>query len=191
MGGVTTHGHTVHGRLSRTYRSWANMKSRCLSPVNKRFHDYGERGIRVCERWLDFQNFLSDMGPCPEGLTLERIDNDGNYEPGNCRWVTRYEQDRNKRTNVFLEHDGERRTLTDWARLLNTSHTRLAYYLRVRNMSVSNALARCRVPPQQGHPSKLTAMQVQSIRADTRSQRKIAAAFGISQSVVWRVKSGK
>ena len=91
------HGHHVNGKPSLTYRSWQNMKTRCLNPNHPRFKNWGGRGIKVCERWMDFTNFLADMGEKPEGLTLDRINNDGNYEPGNCRWATRKQQVQNRR----------------------------------------------------------------------------------------------
>lgn len=97
-----------HGK-SRTPTSkiWIGMRSRCNDPKNKNYHRYGGRGIKVCERWDSFENFLADMGERPEGLSIERIENDGNYEPGNCKWATREEQQNNKRNNVHIEHEGQ------------------------------------------------------------------------------------
>ena len=92
------HGHSPrNGKLSPTYRSWKAMKMRSQNPNHKDYKYYGARGIRVCERWQDFVNFLEDMGEKPDGLTLDRINNDGDYELGNCRWTTRKEQVHNRR----------------------------------------------------------------------------------------------
>lgn len=94
----------VHGMWrTPTYRIWANMKQRCLNPQNSAFRHYGARGITVCGRWLKFENFLADMGIRPDGLELDRIDNDGNYEPDNCRWTTRSEQVLNRRRPEYYD----------------------------------------------------------------------------------------
>ena len=92
------HGHSLQGHTTRTYRSWYGMLSRCTNPNHKDWQYYGGRSIVVCARWKDFRNFLADMGERPEGKTLDRYpNNDGNYEPSNCRWATPAEQEQNKR----------------------------------------------------------------------------------------------
>ena len=90
---LTRHGH----KHSSLYASWAAMIQRCTNPSNKQWANYGGRGITVCERWRDFPNFLDDMGDRPAGLTLDRIDNDRGYEPGNCRWTDVHTQNVNRR----------------------------------------------------------------------------------------------
>jgi hypothetical protein len=91
-----THEHTG----TRTYNAWMDLRRRCLNPNRTDFKYYGGRGITVCERWSDFTNFLADMGECPDGLTIDRIDVDGNYEPANCRWASRLQQTQNRRRSA-------------------------------------------------------------------------------------------
>ncbi len=99
-----------------TYIIWQGMHWRCSNPSNTAYEHYGGRGIKVCERWNEFLAFLEDMGEQPEGLSIDRYpDNNGDYEPGNCRWASPSEQNRNKRSNHMLTHNGESLCLEDWA----------------------------------------------------------------------------
>lgn len=102
--------------MKSTRQCWSNMKQRCLNKRNAQFKYYGARGISVCEKWINsFDAFLADMGERPAGKTIDRINNDGNYEPVNCRWITLAEQQTNRRDCVYLEFDGKRMTVREWA----------------------------------------------------------------------------
>lgn len=113
-----------------TYFAWKDMRRRCQKQSDPQWKDYGERGITVCERWRnDYDAFVEDMGERPDGMSLDRKDNSGDYTPENCRWATRTEQNRNARSNRYLEFQGRRMLLTDWAGELGiavpTLHERL------------------------------------------------------------------
>lgn len=111
-----------HGSCgTRTYRIWKAMRTRCNNPNSPAFSRYGGRGIKVCSRWDSFSAFLADMGEAPEGLSIERKNNDRGYEPENCRWATPKEQARNMRVNRLIEHDGETLCLSEWAERLGTT----------------------------------------------------------------------
>ncbi|WP_371027831.1 hypothetical protein [Paraburkholderia sp. RCC_158] len=112
-----THGMTrnADGTPNRTYRIWFHMRNRCGNPKHGAFENYGGRGITVCERWQVFENFFADMGEAPDGMSIERERNNEGYGPGNCKWATTTEQNRNKRSNIKLTHAGKTMTLKEWA----------------------------------------------------------------------------
>ena len=116
------------------------MMARCFDQSNKKYDNYGGRGITVCDQWLQFENFYADMGERPKGLTIERIDNNGHYESGNCRWATWKEQANNTRRNRRITFGGESLTLTEWARRLSISPSTL--HGRLVTQSISDALRR-------------------------------------------------
>jgi hypothetical protein len=121
--------HRRHGmKETKVYRAWQNMKKRCFSKTSPDYHRYGGRGITVCERWRDsFENFLADMGQPPSPAhTLDRKENNGNYEPSNCRWVVRKIQNRNKRTTRLLTYGGKTQCLVDWANELGINPSSLS-----------------------------------------------------------------
>lgn len=105
-----------HGMTeTKIYRTWCHMKGRCLNPKDSAYHRYGGRGISICERWIIFENFLSDMGlPPDDSYSIERIDNNGNYCAENCRWATWKEQCRNRTTSKFITYKNETKTLAQW-----------------------------------------------------------------------------
>lgn len=114
-GATFAHGHKPRDEASITYNSWQSMKTRCGVTGKRFFKNYKGRGITVCKQWETFDVFLRDMGERPTlDHTLDRIDNNGNYEPGNCRWATRKEQSRNTRTNRLITISGVTKCLTDW-----------------------------------------------------------------------------
>lgn len=124
----TLHGHRKGGKETPTWSSYRAMKKRCYQETNKDWDRYGGRGIKVCDRWLNsFENFLEDMGERPsKEFSLERIDFDGDYTPENCLWADNYSQARNKSTNVWVEYEGKRMILKDFARLVDVDYVRLS-----------------------------------------------------------------
>ena len=184
----------THG-LARTpeYKVWDHMRQRCENPKHKGFANYGARGIRVCERWRKFENFIADMGERPSPKhTIERADNDGDYEPGNCRWGTWREQSRNKRTNRLITANGITKPLTTWAEELGVPPTTLFERLRRgwTHERVVNVATHLR------HPSaKLTDAQAAQIKARYKP-RKVSAAqlaeeFGVTKKTVLNIIHGR
>lgn len=133
------HGHSGAG-LSPEYRVWTGMIQRCTNPRRKAFPSYGGRGILVCQRWLNsFESFLADMGPRPSKTSLDRINNDGNYEPGNCRWATNAEQSRNKRSNKLESHEPDQ---IRWLSSLGFSYREISQFFEVSRSLIAAVVRR-------------------------------------------------
>ena len=116
--------HTGLPNLHPFYRAWIEMRRRCNNPGRHDYPNYGGRGIIVCERWSSFDNFHEDMWlTWKSGLTIGRINNEGNYEPSNCRWETMAQQSRNRRDNRILEFRGESKTIVEWSEILGIPQT--------------------------------------------------------------------
>ena len=141
----TTYKHGMRRRSQdgqpAEYTVWLDMRDRCNNPNNKSHINYGGRGITVCERWDDFAVFLADMGsrPTPQH-TIDRTDNNGNYEPSNCRWATRAEQARNSRGTVLVTHDGVTMCLKDWCTHLGVSYNAVVVRRIRKNESAESIL---------------------------------------------------
>ncbi len=136
-----THGHTA-GKFSPEYYTWASMRTRCTNPNHSSFKNYGARGITVCPQWASFEQFLADMGPRPEGKTLDRIDTSGNYEPSNCRWATYSEQGSNRRTCVYATLGGVTKPLQVWAAALGISMSTVWPRIYRQKLTPEEALTR-------------------------------------------------
>lgn len=141
------HGDT-HFNLPKTreYHSWDAMKQRVTNPKARQFKNYGGRGVSICDRWMNsYSNFLKDMGRCPKGCSLDRINNSGNYEPGNCRWATHIQQGGNKRTCRYITRDGKTMCASAWSR--ETGIGRMTILRRLNN-GLNPSIILCKKQPQ-------------------------------------------
>ena len=149
---VSHHGHARNGSKSREYISYHNMLSRCHNPNNKRFGDYGGKGISVCESWKkSFDAFIADMGACPEGMQIDRIDNQKGYFPENCRWASRRQNQRNRSCSCVWIVDGKRfNTSAEAASVLGVSAATINAWCKGRTSEgrFYPAKPNCRVIPR-------------------------------------------
>lgn len=125
------HGHAARKGNSRAYVCWMNIRRRCENPKASQYAWYGGRGIKVCERWQAFENFLADMGEPKDGESIDRIDSNGNYEPSNCRWVGRDVQGLNKRNVRHLTVRGVTKPIVVWQREMGLSRSVIQYRLKM------------------------------------------------------------
>jgi hypothetical protein len=160
---------------------WYKILSRCFRPKDKKYKDYGGRGITMCKEWLDFKVFLKDMGKRPSKKhSIDRINNDGNYEPANCRWATSQVQNNNRRDNVYLTAFNETLTVAQWARKLNLH--RPTIYQRLRDgFSNEEALSK----------ESFCTTNMVSYKGLTKSLPEWAKVFGLTYNTVYqRFKRG-
>lgn len=180
------------------YRSWMQMRRRCLSPLSHVWKDYGGRGITICKRWSNYENFLQDLGPRPKGMSLDRIDNNGNYEPGNCRWTTQKIQSNNTRSNRLMSAFGRTMNLSEWAEQtgvkLGTIWIRLERGFDAESALSKEHLKRRWLPtPAKGEATahvKLTESQVREIikrRTLGEPQKRLSKEFGVSVHQIWMI----
>lgn len=121
---IIKHGECFNYKKSKEYRAWLSLRERCINSNSKDFYRYGGRGITVCDRWItSFENFLNDMGRAPSPKhSIDRKNNEGNYEPENCRWANAFEQANNTRKNRLIEYKGEIKTISIWCRELGMKY---------------------------------------------------------------------
>lgn len=167
-----------------TYVSYRAMMIRCYRPGTNGYENYGGRGIRVCPRWQEtWRNFLEDMGPRPKGKELSRIDNNGHYCPENCKWQTRKENGRNKRNNRFVTYFGKPTVMSE---AIEKSGLNKSSVEALVHRGFSGDLADVAFVPRK----KLNADQVRDIRSSKLPARPLARKFGVSRTLVRRIRQG-
>lgn len=142
MGRKDIHGESTHGKRTKEYYTWQSIKKRCMNPKSKHYRNYGGRGIMVCKRWaVSFMNFLADMGRAPSPKhSIERIKNNRNYTPRNCKWATMLEQASNKRNNIKVNVNGMNVSLKQACKDLNLNYRRTHQRIHILNWSIEKAL---------------------------------------------------
>lgn len=139
----TKHGYRTRDETTKEYMVWKAMKGRCANPKSKDYPNYGGRSIRVCDRWRNsFINFLEDMGECPLGYSLDRVNNNKGYSENNCRWATREEQANNKRNNHWITFGDKTQTMIQWAKELGIKYRTLRNRINTLKWSVEKSLTK-------------------------------------------------
>ena len=180
--------YELHGKAgTKLHYVWTAMIQRCTNPNNKDWKDYGGKGITVCERWrFSFQAFLDDLGPQPTPKhEIDRILSTGNYEPGNVKWSTRKEQNRNKKSNRLLTHNGETKCVAEWAEITGIPQGVIHARLRKEPDDIESALR-----PVRGMQRRMTPDEVRSLRQDVASGTSLTDAgkkFGIDVGRAWLI----
>ncbi len=176
----------------RRYRVWRGMHNRCYNAKQEAYPSYGGRGIVVDLRWHGkegFFNFIADMGPKPEGASLDRIDNDGPYSPENCRWATKDEQANNKRNNRWITANGKTQTMAQWAKELGCNPSNIIYRIK-SGMTPEQAVT---TPIADRPNSKLTADDAKYVKENSpmMTSSQLAVKLGVSKKTVLNIIHGK
>lgn len=165
--------HGMYG--TGVYSSWQAMIQRCANPNNPFYHRYGGRGIKICDRWLSFENFYADMGDSTSGYQIDRIDNDGDYEPTNCRWSTPKENTRNRSSNIEVTYKGKTQCIAAWEEELGFKHGTLWCRLYHYNWSIDKAMTQ---------PVMKTSREPVTFNGKTQSITKHAKDHGLGLTTV-------
>lgn len=194
------HGHSKIGKVSKIYKVWISMNSRCNNPKNKSYQYYGGRGIKVCERWSNknpngFQNFIKDIGNKPgPNYSIDRVNNNLGYSLDNCRWSTKKEQNTNQKSNLFYEYKNKKQCLKDWAKEYNIKYTTLWQRIFVNGLSFVNAIN----TPARSHQeinAKLNILQVRIIRKllmyKNFTLKEIGQIFSVSRATISDIKHAR
>jgi hypothetical protein len=141
---LITHGEGGKATITKEYITWVSIKARCTRKTDKTYRWYGARGIVMCERWINsYETFLADMGRAPsQKHSIERNNNNGNYEPSNCRWATQKEQANNRRGNRIIEYNGIRKNLTQWCESLGLEYKKIHQRIHKGNWSIDDAFTK-------------------------------------------------
>ena len=170
----------THGlSRSRPYRIWNLMKQRCLNQNDAAYSFYGGRGIQVCKRWHEFDNFFDDMSEPPPGLTLERIDNDGPYSPENCIWATRQRQANNRSSTIALTYNGQTQSLADWARQRDLPYQTLWTRLYRYRWSMKKSLTE----PLRSHDQHITEAARNAVCSEGTFYRRIRNSWSVRKAM--------
>lgn len=181
-----------HGVGSVLYNKWSSMKTRCYSSHSKDYKNYGGRGIKICEEWLDYKYFRewSLSSGYIEGLTIDRIDNDGNYEPNNCKWLTMAEQQRNKRNNRIITYNGESLTLVEWGEKCHIHPDRIGARLN-SGWSVGDSLFTKVKSPVKNNKIPDIGLKIKEYRKVKKmTQMELADELGVKNTLLSRWESG-
>lgn len=168
----------THGmRSTKIYRKWASMKTRCTNPQEPCFQYYGGRGITLCETWMSFDTFYADMGDCPEGMELDRIDNQLGYSKDNCRWVPRNVNANNKRNNHPLTYNGQTKNLGQWAHERGIGYSTILHRLNSK-WTISQALGFEQRPARSGRSRILL------INGQCKTFKELASEAGVGINAI-------